>query len=74
VWHSVCASLNMDIEMKFLLDKMILCSFACFFILFQVIFGISILRSSMRIKKIKEEDIKFVTDLDPKYLEDDYDE
>ena len=60
--------------MKFLLDKMILCSFASFFILFQVIFGISILRSSMRIKKIKEEDIKFVTDLDPKYLEDDYDE
>ncbi len=70
----MCASLNMDAEKKFLLDKIILCSFASFFILIQVIFGISILKARNRIMEIKKEDKNFITELDPKYLEEDYDE
>ena len=64
----------MDVEKKFLLDKIILCSFASFFILIQVIFGISILKARNRIMEIKKEDKNFITELDPKYSEEDYDE
>jgi len=74
VWHSICASLDIDREIKFLLDKMVLGGFAIFFLSFQIIFGISILKASLRIKRIQQEDRKFVLDLDPKYLQEDYDE
>jgi len=64
----------MAIENKFLLDKIILGSFASLFTLIQIIFFISILRAYHRIQDIRREDTEFINDLDPKYLEEEYEE
>ena len=65
VWHSVCASLSIDQERKFLLDKIVLCCFATFFTLIQVVFGLSFINSYQKIKALERLEEKFVAQLDP---------
>ena len=75
VWHSVCASLNIEHEKKFYLDKIVLCCFASFFTLIQLIFTLSFIRSYQNIKELKILEDKFTSQLDPfqfqEYDEDD---
>jgi hypothetical protein len=65
VWHSVCASLNIDHEKKFYLDKVVLCCFASFFTLIQVVFIVSFIRSYQNIKALKNLEKRFTAQLDP---------
>jgi hypothetical protein len=74
VWHSICASLVLEPEKKFYLDKIILCCFAFFFILIQIIFIVSMCKSYNNIIKLGKEDTKFVCDLDPTFFDDDDDD
>ena len=73
VWHSVCASLNIEHEKKFYLDKVVLCCFASFFTLIQILFAISFMKSYQKIKALKKLEDKFTKQLDPINLEE-YDE
>jgi len=73
VWHSVCASLNIEHEKKFYLDKVVLCCFAAFFTLIQILFAISFMKSYQKIKALKKLEDKFTEQLDPINLEE-YDE
>ena len=60
VWHSVCAALNIDFDSKFYLDKIILCCFATFFILIQLVFIISFFKSYQNIRNLKKLEEKFL--------------
>ncbi len=60
VWHSVCAALNIDFDSKFYLDKIILCCFATFFILIQLVFIVSFFKSYQNIRNLKKLEEKFL--------------
>ena len=75
VWHSVCASLKIEADKKFYLDKIILCCFGSFFILIQIVFAVSIFKSYKSITKLEKEDKEFISELDPAvFIDDDNDE
>ena len=71
VWHSVCASLNIDHESKFYLDKIILCCFATVFTLIQLTFSFSFMKSYQKIKALKNLEDKFTKQLDHNQLDED---
>ena len=61
---------NFDQERKFLLDKIVLCCFATFFTLIQVVFIVSFIKSYQNIKALKRLEEKFTAQLDPFNLEE----
>ena len=71
VWHSVCASLNIDHEKKFFLDKVVLCCFASVFTLIQLTFTFSFMKSYQKIKALKHLEDKFTKQLDHNQLDED---
>jgi hypothetical protein len=71
VWHSVCASLNIDHESKFYLDKVVLCCFATVFTLIQLTFSFSFMKSYQKIKALKNLEDKFTKQLDHNQLDED---
>jgi hypothetical protein len=71
VWHSVCASLNIEHEKKFFLDKVVLCCFASVFTLIQLTFTFSFMKSYQKIKALKHLEDKFTKQLDHKQLDED---
>lgn len=70
VWHSICASLDLDHERKFFLDKIVLCCFATFFILIQVFFIVSFMKSYQNIRELKMLEEKFISETDPNIVEE----
>lgn len=71
VWHSVCASLKMEADQKFYLDKIILGCFGTFFLLIQIIFGVGIIKSQRNITKLEKEDKEFILELTSSVFEED---
>lgn len=65
IWHSVIASLNLDLEERFYLDKIVLILFLLVFILIQFIFILSMWISYLKVKMVKEIEKQFVFNLMP---------
>jgi hypothetical protein len=59
VWHSICSSLNIEESMKIKLDKMIMVLLSTFFILIQLVFLVTLLKSYQKIKKLEKKEIEF---------------
>ena len=74
VWHAVCATLSIDADRKYVLDKIVLSCLATCFILIQVVFGISLAISYQKIKALKELEEKFVSQHNLNIIEDDDDD
>lgn len=70
VWHSFCASLNVEIDQKNHLDKIALYVFACVFICIQLIFLLIFMKSYRKKMKWKQEVTRRVKLLDPITLND----
>jgi hypothetical protein len=70
VWHSFCASLNVEPEQKYQLDKIALYSFASFFATIQLIFVVILMKSYRKKLKCKRDVIRLLKLLDPITLED----
>ena len=64
VWHSVCASLNIEHEKKFYLDKILLCCFGIFFTMIQLYFVFSFMKSYQNIRELKRLEEKFIKNLE----------
>jgi hypothetical protein len=60
VWHSICSTLDMEYEKKYILDKVVLCMFATFFLSIQVVFSIGLVIAYRRIIKLKQLEKKFL--------------
>lgn len=70
VWHSICASLDLEPKEKIIIDKIVLCCFATFFSLIQVVFIVSFMRSYQNIRELKMLEEKYISDSDSQVIEE----
>lgn len=70
VWHSICASLDMEHDRKQRLDKLALYCFGTFFTSIQLIFLIFYVISFRKIRLLKKQVDDYISRIDPIVLED----
>ena len=74
VWHSICAALKIDYELKVNIDTIMAYAFGSLFILIQILLIITLILSNRKVNKLKEDDKNFISKIDPAELFEDYDE
>lgn len=60
VWHSTIASLDVDLQIKIIIDKSVLLLFAAVFLSIQIVFSIGILKAYKKIKALEKSEAKFL--------------
>jgi hypothetical protein len=74
VWHSICSSLDIEEVLKIKLDKIIMALLATFFILIQIVFMVTLLKSYRKIKKLEKKEAEFEQMIENYPFLEEYDE
>jgi len=73
IWHSICAALKTDYQLKVKIDNIMAYAFGSLFVLIQIWLFVNIMISHQKVKKLNEKDKLFISKLEPSSLYDEYD-